>query len=215
MTSIIILEGIPTSGKSILSKKIKSILQSDKKSVEYISDNEINTVFNRKQNRKDHTPAVGAPQYLKEIMQKKLLKNSQYIISHGFHFFYLTTNISRGEKETLHKEYHEVESMLELYPTLIVYLNIETRYILHSFQKRFSWNDSQGKVDPFKEFVEAKGSEFAQLAYYQKKQNLYKDLIKESKLHSLILNIKKETSYDDLALRIVQKMHEIEGGFGL
>ena len=91
------------------------------------------------------------------------------------------------------RTYGEIEAMLEVYSTLIVYSEIETRYILPSFHKRFATYEAQGEEDLFKTVLEAKGSQFEQLAYYQKKQNAYKEQLKKTKLHTLHLIIKKDT----------------------
>lgn len=212
MTSIIILEGIPTSGKSYLQELVYKILKWEKRSVELITEVEINTPFARKQNLSDTSPAKDAPEYLKELLQKKLSKKKDYLICENLHLFYLATNNLRGEKETL-KDYKEIETMLEVYPTLLVHLEIEGRYILSSFRKRIARYELQKKVDPFKSFLEAKGTEFNQLAYYQRKQNKYKEYLKETKVHTLHLLIKNKTDYQDLANQIVRKIHEIEGGW--
>ena len=135
MTSIIIFEGIPTSGKTALITKVAQILQSKNKTVEFVSDEEVNELFMQKNNLKDITPIKNGSEHLKNILQKKLLKKPDYILIHNFHLFYLTTNNARGEKETLMRTYGEIEAMLEVYSTLIVYSEIETRYILPSFHK--------------------------------------------------------------------------------
>lgn len=213
MTSIILFEGIPTSGKSYLQKLVGEILSWEKKSVELITDKEVNTPFARKSNRKDYTAAIDAPEYLLDLLKNKVKKSKDYVLSHNMHLFYLTTNNSRGQKETIEKTYAQVEELLEIYPSLIVFLEIEHRYILSSFHKRFARNHLLGKVDPFKSFLDAKGTEFEQLAYYQKKQNMYKEFLKKSKVHSLHIIIKRSSDYKEIANQIVRKIHEIEGGW--
>lgn len=214
MTAIILFEGIPTSGKSILQKKVSQILKSQNKTVELISDQEIKTPFARKNNIFDNLPIIDAPEYLQTILQEKLLKKSDFIISHNFHLFYAATNQGRNLKEALSKEYLEIETILEIHPSLIVFLEIENRYILHSFEKRIQLYDHEGLVDPFKKFLETKGTTFSQLAYYQRKQKIYNQFLKESKINSINFIIKKETDFNKLAIKIAQKIREIKGGFG-
>lgn len=212
MSSIIILEGIPTSGKTILQEKISQILLWEKRTIELIKDEEIKTPYNRKNNHKDMTPAKGTAIYFKELLQHKLLKKKQYLICDNAHLFYLATNNTRGAKETL-KEYQEIETMLEVYPSLMVFLELENRYILPSFRKRIAYNELHHKVDPLKEFLDLKGSEFHQIAYYQKKQRAYQEFFKETKIHSLHIRIHQKPDYDEIANKIVRKIHEIEGGW--
>ena len=204
-------EGIPTSGKTVLKDLVARIFSGQKRTVEDISKEEFHQPFLARNDPKDQSPFDNASGHLLSLLQQHTKKNPDIILSFHSPFFYLATNNMRGKKETLLHEYHEVESFLEIFPTLIVYLEIEGRYILPCFQKRLARND---ETDIFPELLQAKGTEFSQLAYYQRKQGIYNEQLSRTKLHFLHLHIKKETKYEELAELVVRKIRELEGGFG-
>ena len=70
MVNIILLEGIPTSGKSYVSRTLVKLLAGRKVSLS--EDPEVVDLLVRRNDKSNREPVEGAPKYLRELLDHRL-----------------------------------------------------------------------------------------------------------------------------------------------
>lgn len=182
---ILIIEGIATSGKSSLIKKI----------AELISESQIK-VFGEP---KTHIPIMDKPNelhidFFKSLLQDSAKSNADLTIFDRFHFtqaFRVRANIS---------QYAEIEDLLLEQKTLVAYLQVNDDAIANRVKVA-----AEHREEGWGEYIKTKGQSFDEIAaYYIDQQRNQMQLLKQSKLPTRIFNTTHH-EYQEIANQIVSE----------
>jgi thymidylate kinase len=188
---ILIIEGIPTSGKSSIIKKISELVGEDQ--VKVYGEPET------------HTPIMDKPEelhteFFKSLLQDAIESGADFVIFDRFHF---TQAIRR--KASI-DEYSEIEDLLAKQKTLVVYLQVDESTIADRIRLTAELRDK----DPdehfqWDEYFKTKGKTSEEIAkHYATQQRNQMELLKQSKLKSRIFNTTNH-EYKAIANQIIDE----------
>lgn len=121
MTKIIILEGMSTSGKSLLQNFLKNYFEKKGKRVTSVDEKEGLNILLDKQNR-SLTKSLGV---LKSLILNYTSQNYDYIIFDRFHISHNGTL-----KDSNFEDFDEIESLLKKFDSKIIYLHVDNSKII-------------------------------------------------------------------------------------
>lgn len=188
---ILILEGIPTSGKSSVTKGISELLSEDHVRVYGES--------------KTHIPIMDKPkelhiEFFRSLLQDAVESNADLVIFDRFHFTQaIRTKASIGE-------YSEIEDLLAGQKTLVVYLQVDDPSIADRIRLTAERRDEE-RVEDFQwgEHFQSKGETLDESAkHYATQQRNKMELLNQSKLKSRIFNTTQH-EYKAIASKIIDE----------
>jgi len=189
LMKILIIEGIPTSGKSSVIREISKLLGESKV-----------RVYGEP---KTHEPIMDQPEQLhihffKSLLQDALETNAELVIFDRFHF----TQASRAKAGI--GAYSEIEDLLAKQETLVVYLQIDESAIADRIKLTAERRDGEDSEDfQWGEYFRTKGDTFAEIAeHYATQQRGNKELLNQSKLKSQTFDTTNH-NYRDIANQII------------
>lgn len=188
---VLIVEGIPTSGKSSLIENISKLL--DKNKV---------VVFDEP---KTHEPIMDKPEdlhieFFKSLLQDAVKSDADLVIFDRFHF----TQAYRAKAAI--SEYSEIEDLLAKQKTLVVYLQVDDSSIADRFRIAAERRDKDPAEDfRWDEYFQTKGQTYDEIAkHYATQQQSLMELLKQSKLRSQIFNTTYH-EYEAIANQIINE----------
>lgn len=172
---ILIIEGIPTSGKSSLIENISKLL----------NENQV-VVFGEP---KTHEPIMDKPEglhidFFKSLLKDAISSNAGLVIFDRLHF----TQAYRARVGI--EKYSEIEDLLAKQKTLVVYLQVDDSAIADRIKLTAERRDKD-PAEHFRwgEYFKTKGETFDEIAkHYAAQQRDQMELLKQSKLKSRIFN---------------------------
>jgi thymidylate kinase len=188
---ILIVEGIPTSGKSSLIKNISKLLKENK----VVVFGEPNT----------HIPIMDEPEglhieFFKSLLQQAVKSKADLVIFDRFHF----TQALRAKASI--SNYSEIEDLLAKQKTLVVYLQVDDSAIANRIRLTSERRDKD-PAEHFQwgEYFKKKGNSFEEIAkHYAAQQQDQMELLKQSKLPSRIFNTTHH-EYKTIANQIINE----------
>ena len=185
MVNIIILEGIPTAGKSQTINNLIKFLKEKNKSFVFIDDHEIAKLIFERNDITNRDPVDGVEDHILDVLKKRF-EDVDFIIMHNAHIFYMALNAHRGKLESIVSDYSKIEEFFSKHNTLIVFLRIPKERIyshyMFSINKRKELNPNS-RTD---KFWSMKGSnDDERIQYYENKQLTYERLLKETRLNNV------------------------------
>ena len=184
-----IVEGIPTSGKSSVIKEISELIGKDR--VRTYGEPET------------HVPIMDKPEGLHIEFFKSLLKNAaksnaELAVFDRFHF----TQAHRAKSGI--DKYSEIEDLLAKQEVLVVYLQVDDSAIAGRIRVAAEHRDKE-RVENFQwdEYFKTKGKTYDDTAqHYAAQQRNQMELLKQSRLKSRIFNATHH-EYDAIANQVV------------
>jgi thymidylate kinase len=188
---ILIIEGIPTSGKSSIIKNISELLGKDR--VRVYGEPET------------HEPIMDKPEVLhidfsRSLLQDAVQSDADFVIFDRFHI----TQAFRAKASL--GEYSEIEDLLAKQKTLVVYLQVDESTIADRIRLTAELRDK----DPdehfqWDEYFKTKGKTSEEIAkHYATQQRNQMELLKQSKLKSRIFNTTNH-EYKAIANQIIDE----------
>ena len=139
MTKIIILEGMSTSGKSLLQNFLKINLEKEGKKVASVDEKEGLNILLDKQNRS----LTKSLEVLKSLILDHTTQNYDFIIFDRFHISHNGTL-----KDSKFEDFDEIESLLKKFDSKIIYLHVDNskivqriRTVLNTTRKNSSFEE--------------------------------------------------------------------------
>lgn len=186
---VLILEGIPTSGKSSITKEIFELLGKD-----YVR------VYGEPET---HEPIMDKPEglhieFFKTLLQDAVESGIDLVIFDRFHF----TQAFRAKAGI--GEYAEIEDLLAKQEALVVYLWIEDSVIANRIRLTAERRDRDpNELFQWGEYFRSKGESFGEIAkHYAAQQRNQMELLNQSKLKSRIFNTTHH-DYNAIASQII------------
>lgn len=188
---ILIIEGIPTSGKSSLIEELTELL--GKNQVRVYGE------------PKTHIPIMDKPnelhiEFFKSLLQDAAKSNAQLIIFDRFHF----TQAFRAKASI--SKYLEIEDLLAKQKTLVAYLQVDEPAIADRIRLAAEHRDKE-RIEDFQwgEYFQTKGKTFDEIAkHYATQQRSRIELLSQSKLKSRIFNTTHH-EYKAIASQIINE----------
>ena len=144
MTKIIILEGMSTSGKSLLQNFLKINLEKEGKKVASVDEKEGLNILLDKQNRS----LTKSLEVLKSLILDHTTQNYDFIIFDRFHISHnVTLKYSKFE------DFDEIESLLKKFDSKIIYLHVDNSKIV---QRMRTVLNTTRKNSSFEEFFRSR-----------------------------------------------------------
>lgn len=186
---VLIIEGIPTSGKSSVTKEIFKLLGEDH--VRVYGEPET------------HIPIMNKPgelhiEFFKSLLQDSIESDADLVIFDRFHF----TQAIRAKASI--GEYSEIEDLLAGQKTLVVYLQVDESAIADRIRLTAERRDKE-RVEDFQwgEHFQSKGETSDEIAkHYATQQRNKMELLNQSKLRSRIFNTTQH-KYKAIASQII------------
>ena len=144
MTKIIILEGISTSGKSLLQNFLKNYFEKNGKKVASVDEKEGLNALLDKQNR-SLTKSLGV---LKSLILNYTSQNYDYIIFDRFHISHNGTL-----KDSNFEDFDEIEYLLKKFDSKIIYLHVDNSKIIQRIRTVL---ETTRKNSSFEEFFRSR-----------------------------------------------------------
>jgi thymidylate kinase len=184
-----ILEGIPTSGKSSISREVSELLGEGH--VKVYGEPET------------HIPIMDKPEglhigFFKSLLQDAIESNADLVIFDRFHF----TQAIRAKANI--SNYFEIEGLLAKQKTLVVYLQVDDSAIADRIRLAAERRDKEPTEDfQWGEYFRSKGEAFDKIAeHYATQQRNKMELLNQSKLKSRVFNTTQH-GYRAIASRII------------
>lgn len=189
--NILIVEGIPTSGKSSLIENISKLL----------NENQVK-VFGES---KTHIPIMDKPnelhiEFFMALLQDAAKSSANFVIFDRFHF----TQASRAKAST--GKYLEIEDLLTKQRTLVAYLRVDESAIADRIRFAAEHRDKE-RIEYFQwgEYFQTKGRTFNEIAkHYAAQQRSNIELLNQSTLKSRIFNTTNH-DYQAVANQIINE----------
>ena len=189
--NILIIEGIPTSGKSSLIEKLSKLLR----------DKQL-AVFSEP---KTHEPIMDKPdelhiEFFNSLLQDAVKSSADLVIFNRFHF----TQALRAQASI--SEYLEIEDLLAKQKTLVAYLQVDESAIADRIRLTAERRDeSPAEHFQWVEYFKTKGKTFDEIAkHYATQQRNQMELLKQSKLKKRIFNTTNH-EYKTIASQIINE----------
>jgi thymidylate kinase len=184
---ILIIEGIATSGKSSLIKKLTELLGEQKLLV--LGEPATHIPIMRKTDEL-HT------EFFKSLIKEAIRADTDLVIFDRLHY----TQAYRAKASIA--EYSEVENLLTKHDTFLAYLQVDESAIAERVRLASEHRDKE-----WGDYVQTKGKTFDEIAnYYIEQQRSQIALIKKSKLQTKIFNTTNH-EYDAIAEDVAKIVH--------
>lgn len=180
---ILIIEGIATSGKSSLIKKLTDILDDQKLLVLGEPDTHIPIM--------DKTDELHI-EFFKSLVNDVIQSDADLVIFDRLHY----TQAYRAKASVA--EYSEIDDLLTRHNTLLAYLQIDESAIAERVRLAAEHRDKE-----WGDYVQTKGKTFDEIAeYYIAQQRSQLNLLSQTKIATQVFNT-TEHNYQDIAEQII------------
>lgn len=209
---IIILEWIPTSGKSIILEKLKKKIIDNNKIVSIWDDHDVVWLLDSRKDITNKEPVLDSQTFLINLLQEKIKNKPDYIIFHNFHLFYIVLNFFRWLEEDIAFEYKRMEDELLKYKTLIVFLRIDTQNLADHFLKTIKKREEYKPWTNTGYFWESKWiNDEERVNFYENKQKMYDYFLKQSIIPYMEFKTKNDFDlYENIANEILNYFYPVQ-----